>query len=143
MQSNKEGNYNIKGIVDLPQKKGNKILGYKIIASDNEISELSKEYKSFFITIGELESPHNRIKLFEFLKKLNLSLLPIIASPNTYISKHSKIQEGTIIMYQTMVNAGAIIGKNCIINNKALIEHDAYLGDHCHISIGAIINGGG
>ena len=31
--------------------------------------------------------------------------------------------------------------KNCIINNKALIEHDAIIGDHCHIATGAIING--
>ena len=33
------------------------------------------------------------------------------------------------------------IGKNCIVNNKSLIEHDVVIGNHCHISTGAIING--
>ena len=41
-----------------------------------------------------------------------------------------------------LINAGAKIGSNCIINSKALIEHDAIIGDHCHIATGAIVNGG-
>jgi UDP-3-O-[3-hydroxymyristoyl] glucosamine N-acyltransferase len=35
------------------------------------------------------------------------------------------------------------VGRNCIINTKALVEHDAIIEDHCHISTGAIVNGGG
>ena len=30
---------------------------------------------------------------------------------------------------------------NCIINSKALIEHDTKIGNHTHISTGVIING--
>ena len=30
---------------------------------------------------------------------------------------------------------------NDTINNKVLVEHDANIGDNCHISTGAIING--
>ena len=45
-------------------------------------------------------------------------------------------------MHQALVNAGARIGSNCIINTKALVEHDAVVEDHCHIATGAIVNGG-
>jgi sugar O-acyltransferase (sialic acid O-acetyltransferase NeuD family) len=136
-----EGVYSIAGIVDLPEKKGEKILGYEIFANDDDIPELAKTHNNFFITIGHLETPQRRIELFTLLKKLNKTL-PVIASPNAYISKHSEIGEGTIVMHQTLINAGAKIGKNCIINNKALIEHDAMISNHCHISTGAIVNGG-
>ncbi len=34
------------------------------------------------------------------------------------------------------------MGENCIINTRALVEHDAVIADHCHIATGAIINGG-
>ena len=34
------------------------------------------------------------------------------------------------------------IGKNCIINTKALIEHDCIVEDNCHISTASVINGG-
>ena len=33
------------------------------------------------------------------------------------------------------------VGKNCIINNYASIEHESIIGDHCHISTGVRING--
>ena len=32
------------------------------------------------------------------------------------------------------------MGANCIINTKALIEHDAVVGDNCHISTASVIN---
>jgi len=136
-----EGRFDVKGIVDLPEKKGEKILGNEIFANDDDIPELAKTYDHFFITMGHLGSPQRRIELFTLLKKLDKTL-PVIVSPNAYISKHAKIDEGTIIMHHTVINAGSKIGKNCIINNKALIEHDATIGNNCHISTGAIINGG-
>ena len=33
-------------------------------------------------------------------------------------------------MHRAVINVGAVIGKNCIINSMALIEHDAVIGDH-------------
>lgn len=136
-----EGIYSIEGIVDMPEKKGNKILGYEIFANDHDIPELTKTYENFFITIGHLSSPQRRIEIFELLKKFDKKL-PTIVSPYSYVSKHATIQEGTIIMHHSIVNANAFIGKNCIINNKSLIEHDVKIGNHCHISTGALVNGG-
>jgi len=136
-----EGIYSIAGIIDLPEKRGDKILNYEIIATDDDIPELARKYDHFFITIGHLGTPKRRIEIFKVLKKLHMSL-PVIISPNAYVSKHTEILEGTIIMHQAVINAGASIGRNCIINNKGLIEHDAEIGDHCHISTGAIVNGG-
>ena len=133
--------YTIEGIVDLSEKKGQKILGYEIFANDNDIPKLVKKYENFFITIGHLNSPQRRVEIFELLKKFDKKL-PVIVSPNAYVSKHAAIQEGTIIMHHSVVNANAFIGKNCIINSKALIEHDAKIENHCHISTGAIVNGG-
>ena len=41
-----------------------------------------------------------------------------------------------------IIGAGAKIGKNCIINTGSIIEHDSNIGDHCHVSTRAILNGG-
>lgn len=136
-----ENKYSIAGIVDLPEKKGSKILGYEIIAHDDEIPKLVKDYPNFLITMGQITSPEPRIRLFEWVKQHG-GKLPFIISPIAYVSNHAIIEKGTIVMHQAMVNAGATIGKNCIINNKALIEHDASIGDHCHISTAAVVNGG-
>ena len=135
------GIFQIAGIVDVPGKLRQKILGYEIIAIDDDLPQLVNEYENFLITIGQIKSPIKRISLFEKTKKLG-GKFPVIISPLAYVSKHAKIEEGTIVMHYALVNAGATIGKNCIINTRALIEHDACIGDHCHIATASVINGG-
>ena len=46
-------------------------------------------------------------------------------------------------MHHAIVNANADLGENCItVNSKALIEHDAVIGDHSHIATNSVVNGG-
>ncbi len=135
-----ENKYRIAGIIDVPEKFGQKILNYEIIGNDEDIPNFAKQYKYFFITTGHIKTPELRIKLFETVKNAG-GQFPAIISPNAYISKHSKIGEGTIIMHNVVINADTVIGENCIINNKALIEHDCKIGNNCHISTAAVVNG--
>jgi sugar O-acyltransferase (sialic acid O-acetyltransferase NeuD family) len=135
------GKYRIYGIVDVKEKVGQKVLGYKIIGTDEDLPKYRNDVELAFITVGFINSVDLRIKIYSKLKQLNFKL-PVIISPLAYVSKHSFIEEGTIVMHYAVINAGAKIGKNCIINTKALIEHDAIIEDFCHISTGAIVNGG-
>ena len=135
-----ENKYEIIGIVDKKELIGNDILGYKIIACDDDLETIFKTCKNAIITVGQIESNTVRVKLFNKLKEIGFAL-PIIISPLAYVSKHSFIDEGTIIMHHALVNANAKIGKNCIINTKALIEHDVTIEDDCHISTASVLNG--
>ena len=93
------------------------------------------------ITAGQIKSPELRKKLFNLAKEAGF-ILPVIISPRAYVSKHSQVEEGTVVMHDALINANVKIGKNCIINTKALVEHDAIIEDYCHISTSSVINGG-
>lgn len=136
-----ENRFEIAGIIDVEEKVGTEVLGYKVIASDESLEQLFQTYKYALVTLGQIRSNTLRVELFEKLKSIGFTL-PIIQSPLAYISQHACIEEGTVIMHHALINADAKVGKNCIINTKALIEHDAEIEDHCHISTGAIVNGG-
>ncbi|VEN74494.1 Acetyltransferase [Candidatus Desulfarcum epimagneticum] len=136
-----DGGFSIAGIVDLPENIEKKVLGYPVIACDDELASLRKRYNHFAVTVGYIRSPDLRFNLYQRVKELNASL-PVIISPHAYVSRHSQIGEGTMVFHNAVVNAGAKIGVNNIINSCCLIEHDAVVGDHCHISTGAIVNGG-
>lgn len=135
-----EGRFSIAGIID-QQNVGGKVLGYTIIASDNELQKLAKEYKHFLITVGHIKTNEPRTRYFEQLRKLSVNF-PSIVSPCAYVSKHATIGEGSVIMHNAFVNAKAKVGSNTIINTGAIIEHDAVVGSHCHVSTAAVINGG-
>jgi len=133
--------FEIVGIVDRPELFGSNILGYSVIGNDSDLDGLAKKYQYALITAGQIKSPSLRIKLFNLAVKAGFKL-PNIISPNAYVSKHSSIGNGIVVMHNAIVNASASIGDNCIINSKALIEHDCLISKHCHISTNATINGG-
>ena len=117
------------------------VLGYAHIGSDKELEKIKKDTENAIVTVGQIKTSGLREKLYERLIELGFTT-PRIISPSAYVSQHSKIGSGSIVMNSSIVNASAVIGLNCILNNNSLIEHDAKIGDHCHISTGAIINGG-
>ena len=135
-----EGLYNIVGILDKQERLGESILDYQVIGDDSELNFLLKSCKNALITIGQIKSPSPRIKLFNKLLKLGFKL-PTIISPRAYISKHSSLGIGSIIMHDSVISADVVIGDNCIINTKSIIEHGSRIENHCHISTNAVING--
>ncbi len=135
-----ENKYKIAGIIDLPALLGQKILGYEIIANDDDIANLAKKGHNFLITLGYMGGSSRRNELYKLIKR-NGGELPSIISPFAHVSTHAKIGEGTIIMHNCILNTDAIIGNNCIINTKALIEHDTIVGNNCHISTDVNLNG--
>lgn len=136
-----ENKYEIIGIVDTKENIGKKVLNYEIIACDDDLETIFKTCKYAIITVGQMESNKIRVKIYNKLKEIGFNL-PVIISPIAYVSKHSFIDEGTIVMHHALINANVKIGKNCIINTKALIEHDCIVEDNCHISTASVINGG-
>ena len=110
-------------------------------AGDLSLKSLSKIYTYALVTVGQIRSSETRIKLFNLAKKAGFSL-PRIISSRAYVSNHTVIGDGTVVMHDAFINAGTSIGDNCIINSQALIEHDCKVYNHCHISTNAIINGG-
>jgi sugar O-acyltransferase (sialic acid O-acetyltransferase NeuD family) len=136
-----ENRYLIAGIIDKKELIGQEILGYKVIGSDDDLHNLYKEYKYAIVTVGHIKTNTLRVKLFTILKEIGYNL-PTIISPLAYVSKHSFVDEGTVVMHQALINANAKIGKNCIINTKALIEHDSIIENNCHIATASVINGG-
>ncbi len=135
-----EARFEIAGIVDKPELLDSKILGYPIIGNDLDLKKLAKKYENALVTVGQIKTSSLRIKLYNLAIEAGFTL-PYIVSPNAYVSKHSKIGKGTIIMSNAVINANAYVGNNCIINSKALIEHDCSISNHCHISTNATING--
>lgn len=132
--------YNIIGLIDIKEKIGERIFGYEVIDTDENLKNYISDENEFIISIGQIKTADKRKNLFEKIKNLGGNFATI-CSPNAYISKYAEIGEGTIVMHRAIINADAKIGKNCIINTNALIEHEVNIGNHCHIATSAVING--
>lgn len=62
--------------------------------------------------------------------------------PSASISAvHTSIGEGSVVMANAVINPYAQIGRHCIINSSATVEHDNIIEDFAHISVRAALAG--
>lgn len=132
--------FELKGIIAKEIKVGNHINGYPVIGEDKDFQRFQELGFAFAIGIGQIKSHFVRKRIFDQLVNLT-ALLPNIISPYARVSPRSQMGIGNSIMHNVVINANVSVGDNCIINSKALVEHDAIIGSNTHISTGAIING--
>lgn len=135
------GQWQIAGLIGLPEEVGTRVLGYPVLASDDELTHVLQDVDGALITLGQIKSPERRQALFATVEARGRATAPVI-SPRAHVSTHSQVGAGTIVMHGAVVNAGATVGRNCILNTLSLVEHDAIVGDHCHISTHAVLNSG-
>lgn len=136
-----EGRFQIAGFVDSAAKEKSELLGYPWLGTDQDIPALAEKFPNFIIATGQIESSSVREKLFRLVQAAR-GHLPTLVSPSARCSRHSQIGEGTVILHQAVMNAGAWIGRNVIVNTGAIVEHDVRVEDHCHLSTGCRVNGG-
>lgn len=135
------GQWQIHGLVGLPQQLGTKVLGYSVIGSDGDLLSLRESCSQTVLAIGQLPDPAPRQRLAARLKHMGFQF-PVLISAHAVVSRHAQLGPGTTVGHGVIINAGVIVGSHCIINSGSLLEHDVQIGDHCHISTGALVNGG-
>ena len=140
-----------KVIADIIEKSGDEVVGflddnkeigttiineYKVIGDLNNrfTMAVTKENLEFIIAIGDNK------KREEISHSPNLKFYTAI-HPSAQIGLDVRIEEGTVIMANSCINSSAKIGKHCIINTGAIIEHDNIIEDYVHISPNATLGG--
>jgi sugar O-acyltransferase (sialic acid O-acetyltransferase NeuD family) len=95
-------------------------------------------YECVVVAIG-----NNQMRNTLCIKLINDGFkLPTLIHPTSVISKYAKIADGSVFLANSVVNAFAQIGRNCIINTGAIIEHDCVIGEAVHVSPNVALAGG-
>jgi sugar O-acyltransferase (sialic acid O-acetyltransferase NeuD family) len=93
----------------------------------------------FVIAIG---NPYGQTRIKLHNELISLGLIPIsIADRSSFVCDTAQVGEGIQILPNAMIHSYAIIGNQCIINSKSLIEHDCELSDGVEIGPGAVLCG--
>jgi sugar O-acyltransferase (sialic acid O-acetyltransferase NeuD family) len=96
-----------------------------------------KDEADFFVAIGNNAVRERvQVKLIE----QGLNVLSLI-HPSAVIGTDVEIGIGTAVMAGVVINSSTRIGKGCIINTSASLDHDNVIEDYVHISPGVNIAG--
>lgn len=124
---------NVRGYTDVKPVEGMTI---EYLGTDEGIDS---EWVHIAVALGTNDSLSARRKLIDRLTPGH-KFLTLIASTATCVNP-TELGAGSAVMHGSIIN-GAKIGKHCIINSGAIIEHGVTLGENCFIGPGATICGG-
>lgn len=124
-------------IVFLDDNESLKIsMGIEVIGKTSDAFSHKDEF-DFFVAIGNNAA---REKIQEKLEKEGMAVVSLI-HPESVIGTDIEIGHGTAIMAGVVINCSSRIGKGCIVNTNATIEHDNIVEDYVHISPGVSVAG--
>ncbi|MBN1123000.1 MAG: acetyltransferase [Anaerolineae bacterium] len=130
------------GILEVNETRwGESMYGVEIKGGDDLISEMIDQGVTHFVVgVGGTRDNQPRQRLFDL--GLESGLKPLtVRYPGAFVSQHAVVGEGCHLMPMSVVNAGAALGMNVIVNSGAIVEHDCVIGDHVHIATGARLSG--
>ena len=141
-----------KVIADIIVKSGDRVYGFlddnleigttianneqfKIIGKIEKINKLKENTNlEFVIAIGDNTVRKN------IAENYNVKYYTAI-HPSSIIALDVSIEEGTVVMANTVINTSAKIGRHCIVNTGAIIEHDNIIENYVHVSPNATLCG--
>ncbi|WP_159978399.1 NeuD/PglB/VioB family sugar acetyltransferase [Roseobacter cerasinus] len=112
---------------------GSSVDGIPVLFSDL----VSVTDRSLLITVGDNGA---RQGIFDQSRAIGHDLSQLVVEPARVFSQH--VGEGTMVLAGAFINIGATLGRNIIVNSGAIVEHDAVIGDHCHLAPGSVVGGG-
>jgi UDP-perosamine 4-acetyltransferase len=118
---------------------GQQVLDVSILGDDSLLPKLVAEGARFFVVgVGGVGDNGPRKRLFEH--GISKGLEPLtIKHPSSVCSPWAKIGAGCQLLPGCIVNAGAELARNIIVNSGAIVEHDCRIGDHVHVASGAVL----
>jgi sugar O-acyltransferase (sialic acid O-acetyltransferase NeuD family) len=137
----KQGKYNIVGLLDRFRLVGEKTMGFPILGKEEDLPKLESAHKikGVIIAIGDNVV---RGRVSEVIRKLCPEIKFVSAiHPTAIIALKSKIGEGTVLMAGCLVGTCSAVGRFCIVNTNASLDHDSVLEDYASIAPNATTAG--
>jgi sugar O-acyltransferase (sialic acid O-acetyltransferase NeuD family) len=110
-------------------------------ANDSDVLNWSTNSIRLVNGLGSLPNEALRNIIYENFCNLGYEFETVIAN-SANVSGYSKLAQGCQILPGAIVQTGAQIGENTIINSGVIIEHDCKIGKNNHIAPNAVLSGG-
>ena len=128
--------YKIECFID-GKKNGSDLLGYKIMG---DIAGLGNaDSFSFAIAIGDNAARETVYK--DLIEKIPNLYFPSLVHTSAVISFFTEIGDGTVVMPKAVLGPNSKVGKFCLINTQASIDHDSVMLDYSSLAPGALTGG--
>ncbi len=112
---------------------------YKVVNSTDDLIKIYNKDSYGIIGIGDISKRRNIVD--ELLSKIPDFKWTSVISLNSIIAEDVLVEEGTVVVAGSIINTGSRLGKHCIVNTRATIDHDNQIGSYVNINPGVVTGG--
>ncbi|MCA0991377.1 acetyltransferase [Pseudalkalibacillus hwajinpoensis] len=111
-------------------------LGFEVVGKSNDVINYIDD-SDIVVGIGNNEI---RQKIQSEIEEMGASI-PVLVHPNAVIGEEVEFGAGTVVMAGVVINCSTRIGRGCIINTSASVDHDNVIEEYVHVSPGVRLAG--
>ncbi len=128
----------VAGLIDDGKQRGVTLVHARVTGGRAELKRfLDDDVRRMHIAVGDNRT---REKLFGQMAELGFSMVTV-QHPSAVVEVRVSTGEGTFLAAYTVVGTRSRVGRGCIINTAASVDHDCVLGDFVHVCPGVRIAG--
>jgi sugar O-acyltransferase (sialic acid O-acetyltransferase NeuD family) len=136
-----EGRCHVAGLIDSSMPKATILLGLPVLGQESDLPLVCQEQGTTLgiVAIGDnwqrraaMERLGALVPGFAFVSSVH---------PSATVADDVTIGPGTVIMAGAVVVSGSRIGKGCIVNTLASLDHDGVMEDYASLAPGAVTGG--
>jgi sugar O-acyltransferase (sialic acid O-acetyltransferase NeuD family) len=90
--------------------------------------------------IGSMPNTSLRASIYDHYVNLGFKFSTVV-SQRFIVSNSAQLADGVQVMHGAIIQAGASVGYNTIVNTGAIIEHDCSIGNDNHLAPGTTLSG--
>jgi sugar O-acyltransferase (sialic acid O-acetyltransferase NeuD family) len=113
------------------------ILGVPVVGDDRQLDQLGEV--DLVNAIGFTRDPSLRRRVWERFH--DVYEFVSVRDSSAIVDESVILGRGVQLLAGSIVQTGSSIGANTIVNTGAQIDHDCWIGMHCHIAPGAVLCG--
>lgn len=134
------GGARVRGLVDPALVAGSMVMDVVVLGGDEVLDSLDTNQCWLANGLGANPSTVERAAMHRRLVARGHRFVTVV-HPSAVVGRASVLGEGCQIMARAVVQCGARIGRNVVVNTAASLDHDVIVGDDAFISPGAILCG--
>ncbi len=110
------------------------------LGRDDIITEKDPSAVVLTMGMGSVRDAGHRASLFAEHVQHGFRFPPLI-HPDAVLASEAMTEAGAQVMAGSVIQPGASLGENVIVNTNASVDHDCQIGAHSHVAPGATLSG--
>lgn len=131
-----------KSILGFTDPDGEATLGVDIehLGGDEILTEKKPSEVVLTMGVGSVRNTGHRADLFSEQFENGFEF-PKLIHPEAVVASEATTEAGAQVMVGSVIQPGALLGENVIVNTNASVDHDCQIGAHSHVAPGATLSG--